>query len=389
MAAAQTDYPPLLVFSDPWGRHPSSCQHLIRRLLDRVLIYWIELIGVRRWCWDRYAWRRGWEQLRRWRQDPAKLANGLAPRLVKPWLWPSFRSRWARSFNRWQLLRQLPSFDRPPVVLTTLPVVADLVGAFPACRWVYYCLDDYAAWPGWDAHTLHRCEQRLLRCIDRLIVANPLLLERFAGCSSPVLWLTHGVDWDHFARVDRPEAAEDVKRLWQPPPAISPPWIVYWGLIDARLDAAWLCQLSRRLVCSVGASIVLIGPQDHPPVELTSLSNVYLLPQVSYDVLPAVAAHAAVLIAPYRDAPVTRAMQPLKFLEYLATGRPVVARRLPALQRWADAADLADGPEQFAELVLLRLRTGLPQQQRQVRQRLRVESWEAKAELLERWLFAD
>jgi glycosyltransferase involved in cell wall biosynthesis len=115
-----------------------------------------------------------------------------------------------------------------------------------------------------------------------------------------------------------------------------------------------------------------------------------MLPAVPYEDLPAVGAAAAVLIAPYRDNPLTQAMQPLKFLEYLATGKPVVARRLPALQTWADAADLADTPEQFARLVLERLRTGVPpSQQAARRRRLGAETWEAKAELFARWLFAD
>ena len=37
----------LLVFADDWGRHPSSCQHLVRRLLDRHQVYWVNTIGTR------------------------------------------------------------------------------------------------------------------------------------------------------------------------------------------------------------------------------------------------------------------------------------------------------------------------------------------------------
>jgi glycosyltransferase involved in cell wall biosynthesis len=276
------------------------------------------------------------------------------------------------------------------VVLTTLPVVADLVGAFAARRWVYYCLDDYAAWPGWDSLALRRCEQRLLARLDRLVVANHLLLDRFAHYRGPVLWLSHGVDLDHFASVPHPAIPTAAHGLWQPPPRIPSPWIVYWGLIDARLDAHWLAELSRQLRCGLStASIVLVGRCDCPPSLLTSLANLYILPSVRYDDLPILARQAAVLIAPYRQASVTQAMQPLKFLEYLATGKPVVARRLPALERWADSADLVDHAQQFAEMVLQRLHTGLPVSQQQARRRLQAESWDAKAELLERWLFAD
>lgn len=379
-APSPAPLPPLLVFSDPWGRHPSSCQHLIRRLLDRTAVTWVEVIGLRRWQWNVQNLRRAWEQLRRWWQAPVS-SPAAAPRVLRPLLWPAFRSCWARRFNTRQFLRSLPAWPEPPVVLTTLPLVADLPGRVPARRWVYYCLDDYAAWPGWDGPTLRRCEEKLFPRLDRLIITHPRLLDRLPPHRLPTLLLTHGVDARRF---QHPPAA------WQPPLAIPPPWIIYWGLIDQRLDPACLHALSRALQHSpTGGSLLLLGPQDAPPRDLTRLSNLYMLPAVPYEVLPAVGAAAAVLIAPYRDNPLTQAMQPLKFLEYLATGKPVVARRLPALQPWADAADLADTPQQFARLVLERLRSGLPPQQQAARLRLPAETWEAKAELLARWLFAD
>jgi hypothetical protein len=39
--------PPLLVFADDWGRYPLSCQNLIRHLLDRHEVYWVNTIGTR------------------------------------------------------------------------------------------------------------------------------------------------------------------------------------------------------------------------------------------------------------------------------------------------------------------------------------------------------
>jgi hypothetical protein len=64
---------------------------------------------------------------------------------------------------------------------------------------------------------------------------------------------------------------------------------------------------------------------------------------------------------PYADLPVTRAMQPLK------------------LNPWSDCLDLASSPEDFSQLVRLRLQTGVPAGQRAARARLVDESWEHKA----------
>ena len=89
---------------------------------------------------------------------------------------------------------------------------------------------------------------------------------------------------------------------------------------------------------------------------------------------------------PYQDLPVTRAMQPLKLKEYLATGKPTVVRDLPATRGWADCLDLATLPEAFSHAVRVRLTTGLPEQQKVARARLAEETWSEKAQRLERWL---
>jgi len=76
---------------------------------------------------------------------------------------------------------------------------------------------------------------------------------------------------------------------------------------------------------------------------------------------------------------VTRAMQPLKLKEYLATGRPAVVRALPAVRPWADCLDAVDTPSDFAAAVRRRLVAGLPTDQRAARTRLAAEGWTAKA----------
>ena len=75
----------------------------------------------------------------------------------------------------------------------------------------------------------------------------------------------------------------------------------------------------------------------------------------------------------------TRAMQPLKLKEYLATGRPAVVRDLPATRPWADCLDVAATPQDFAAAVQRRLATGLTANQWSARSRLADEDWSAKA----------
>jgi glycosyltransferase involved in cell wall biosynthesis len=266
-----------------------------------------------------------------------------------------------------------------PVVVTTLPLVADLVGRFRAARWVYYCVDDFSVWPGLDGRTMRDMEAELVAKVDVAIAVSETLRTHLAKLGKSSHLLTHGVDLDFWRApvpADTPQALRELDSL-------PKPLVVYWGVIDRRTDLAFVKALSDAMP---DGTILFVGPVDAPDPELLRLPRVRALPALPLADLPALAARAGVLIAPYADLPVTRAMQPLKLKEYIATGKPVAVRRLPATAEWADCVDVVESPEAFANAVLARLREGVPAEQRQARARLESESWSAKAEQFERWV---
>ena len=264
----------------------------------------------------------------------------------------------------------------PPIVITTLPLVADLIGEFPAARWVYYCVDDFSVWPGYDGATMLRMERELVPKVDTVVAVSETLQRHIAALGKPAHLLTHGVDLGHWAAPPVAEVPAEFAGL-------EPPILLFWGVIDRRMDTAFVRELTASL--SAG-TVVLIGPKEDPDPELLRLPRVVVRPPVPFARLPALASAAGVLVMPYIDAPVTRAMQPLKLKEYLASGQPAVVRDLPSTRPWADAADLAATPEAFTAAVNLRLATGLPAGQQVARERLRGEGWDAKATQFERWI---
>jgi glycosyltransferase involved in cell wall biosynthesis len=363
---------PLLVFADDWGRHPSSCQHLVRQLLDQHPTYWVNTIGTRTPHFDLATLRRGLEKLVQWTRRRGPVASLPANlHVLNPRMWPWFSSRFGCRLNRRLLTRALAdllhSLPEPPVAITTLPIVADLVGVLPVRRWVYYCVDDFSVWPGLDGGTLRRMEADLLTRVDSVIAVSETLQHKLAGMGWEAPLLTHGVDLDFWSRSGPPVGSLD---------GLERPLVVFWGVVDRRMDLAFVRALAAAMP---RGTLVLAGPENSIDPALKTIPWVVRLGPLPFEHLPSLAEAAAVLVMPYADLPVTQAMQPLKLKEYLATGKPVVVRDLPATRPWADCLDLAGSPDEFAGWVCRRLETGLPLDQLHARARLAEESWQAKA----------
>lgn len=369
----------LLVFSDDWGRHPSSCQHLVSQLLSKYQVTWVNTIGTRRPALDWYTLGRAAQKLREWlfEKRSADPPPEFGPRVFRPLMWPSFRSRAGRWLNRKLLGRAVTTALDPArrtVGLTTLPVTADLIGLRGVDRWVYYCVDDLSEWPGLDKSSLETMERELVARVDAILAVSDNLVARMRSMGRSAVLLTHGVDLEHW-RSGRDDQSEI--REW------DEPRIVFWGVIDRRLNVDWLARLSQRMT---KGTIVLLGPENNPDPRLRKLPRVTIPGPMPYRSLPSIAQDASVLIMPYDDLPATRAMQPLKLKEYLATGRPVVSADLPAVREWRFACDVATSADDFAEKTLARSGAALPSEQVQARARLQGESWAAKADLLEKTL---
>jgi len=382
---SQTPPPPepptqLIVFADDWGRHPSSSQHLVGQLLPGYPTLWVNTVGTRRPRLNLADLRRVWAKLRSGaRPGGAGLPEGLA--VISPAMYPGFRTSWQRRFNTRQVVSCVSKATAPGraskrVAITTLPITADLVGKLDVDRWVYYCVDDYSKWPGTDHAVMDAMERELVAKADAVVCVSETLQDRIASMGrSDAALLTHGVDVDYWAS---PPATSNLSPWWT---RAKRPVILFWGLIDERLDLVWLDRLAAQ--CASEYQVFAAGPRSasgRGAVAQVAWGDVDLIGPIAYEDLAAHAWASEVLIMPYIDAPVTRAMQPLKLKEYLATMKPVVVRDLPSTRQWADCCDLASTAEAFVELVLERARSGVPAEQLEARRRrLPGESWAHKA----------
>lgn len=252
----------------------------------------------------------------------------------------------------WMVRRQLRSAVRSlgggvqAVVSTWLFV--DAYGACGEQRRVYWWQDDPiggAAHWGSTAERLARADERLARSSDLIVAINQGAVQRWQDRGLPAAFLPNGCDAAFFSGVDEVAAPEDV--------SLPGPIAGFVGHLNSRTDLALL-----EAVADAGVSLLLIGPRD-PSFEparfdrLAGRRNVAYLGPRPFEELRPYLKLIDVGLVPYGSTEFNRWSFPMKTLEYLAAGRPVVATSLPAV-RWLDTdlVTLADTPAAFAASVV-------------------------------------
>ncbi|MBL7524463.1 glycosyltransferase [Frankia sp. CNm7] len=219
---------------------------------------------------------------------------------------------------------------------------ADVFGAAPAsARTVFYCTDDFAAGAGLMGISpllARRAEWRQVRAADVTVVISEVLARRWRLDGVDTIVVPNGCAAEVFAGIDDVAPAAD---LGLPGPVAG-----LVGHVSDRIDRRYL-----DAVADTGASLLLVGPRD-PDYDLGGLldrPNVRWTGARPFEALPAYLRVIDVGLTPYADTPFNRASFPLKTLEYLAAGRPVVSTDLPAT-RWlgTDLITVADTPRPAA-----------------------------------------
>lgn len=359
---------PLVVFGEDWGAYPSSTQHLIAALLPGRKVLWVDSIGLRR---PRLAdARRAATKLLAVARPaaPSRPVPGPRPDIVfTPPVVPWPGSRLAAAVNR-RLLgaavrRQMvrAGIERP-VLWASLPTAVEAVGTLGERAVVYYCGDDFAALDGVDHAPVLAAEARLVARADLILASHPALAGKFD--QSRTRLLPHGVDFARFA------AAAPVRAGPAETPVAG-----FVGTIDGRLDADALAAAAHALP---HWRFELWGPIRHEVGPLAACANLALLGPLAPAEVPGRMRGWDVALLPYRDTAMVRSCNPLKLREYLASGTPVAATPLAALEGYRDLIEVGSDPQAFAAAVA---RAGAEGRARADARQARVagESWQARA----------
>jgi len=194
---------------------------------------------------------------------------------------------------------------------------------------------------GVSAAYLRKREREALSKADMTVVLSTELARRWSDMGAKPIVVPNGC-WPRPDVASLPPAREtDLPR----------PVVGLVGRLSDRINIDLL-----EAIADAGQSLLLVGPVD-PGWEperfrrLTSRPSVRYIGPISSAEVPTQMVAIDVGITPYQDSEFNRASFPLKTLEYLSVGTPVVSTSLPAMQWLRD--DLEQATPELADRIMM------------------------------------
>lgn len=232
------------------------------------------------------------------------------------------------------------------------PYAVHLLDVVKPGRVVYHMVDDLSAVPGADSDAMNEAELLLFSRADLVFATEQSLYDRARRFARKAHYFPNVADYRHFSE-PKPVSEGCAARL-ERLRSLPRPRIVFSGnLAPHKVDFPLIEAMARA---RPDAQFALIGPRWEGDTsesldQLVRMENVTLTGHIPYEDLPAFLHEADLLIIPYVKNKATRAVFPLKFFEYLATGVPVASSPLPSLLPYQGVVDFAESEQEWIALL--------------------------------------
>jgi glycosyltransferase involved in cell wall biosynthesis len=347
--------------SDWWAMNPSCTTHIMSELArgNRVLYinpFSSDLLGSTGAGRRRGLAARLGRKLRSLARGVRKPAENLY--VFSPLFLPLQGRPFSDAVNNLGLRLQIKGLCRllgfrHPILWLENVRAADAVPWFRPRLTVYHVSDLFTT----DTYTSNAQKQQarehqVSSVSDLLICVSRQLHERKSRERDNVHYIPHGVDFELFRR------AAELRRPLPEVASIPRPIAGYFGTMTANNDIEMMIHCARSLpdVSFVFAGQVTTGDYS----ELSGLRNVHLLGRLPYEKIPHLCAGFDVCMLQWKMNEWIRNCNPLKMLEYMASGNPIVSVEINEAQQYADVISIAKNKEEFCRAIQWELQNDTP-----------------------------
>lgn len=242
---------------------------------------------------------------------------------------------------------------RDLIVWVYWPPYEKFLDEFDRAFVVYDCVDEYTAFPDYQKGEKYRfmkkAEENLLKKAHLVVASSPKLYEEKKKLNRNTYLVPNVGDAGHFSKARDPQTRipDDISK-------IKHPIIGFVGAVSGyKVNLPLLEAIAQA---KPEWSLVLIGPAGSadPGTDLSrlkKLKNVHLLGLRKYETLPDYIKAFDVCTIPYNINAYTENCFPIKFFEFMATGKPVVVTNLPALEPFSGIVKYAHNDREFIKYI--------------------------------------
>jgi len=264
---------------------------------------------------------------------------------------------------------------KTPILLTYLPNTADMVGKLKEKLLVYDCVDEHSAFQGFDPQTVMDLEKDLLYKADLVFVTAQPLMETKRLYTRNIIMLRNAADVNHFKQAINPElpVPEDIADL--PSPVLG-----FVGRIKEWIDLELIKKVAQK---RPEWNIVMVGPVeiDADINIFKQIKNIRFVGARPKEALPAYLKKFDVCLNPFRPGSLSFAVNPLKFYEYLAAGKPIVSTPMPEMEMLSEVVEIGEGVDGFIRAIEIALQD-TPDKMRARLKLADEHSWERRVKVM-------
>lgn len=330
----------IIFFADDWGRFPSTMQHIGKVLAKDNRIIWVGSLGLRKPKLNFSDFKRVIEKLKGLLKPNKTVAEKAPVIIVNPFVLPFHDSAFIRKVNYFLLKNKIKKAVtangfKDFIIITSSPVMENLVGRLGEKSSHYICLDDYTLFDG-AFKSLRQLEINLLQKVNTSFSVSEGLQNSRIPATGKSYFVAQGVELKHFRETKNSISKKEL--------GLKDVVIGFFGLISEWIDTTLFTEAAKRYP---EYSFLIIGRATVDVSDFALYKNIIYLGPVQYNLLPEYACLFDVGLIPFKVNELTIAANPLKLLEYMSIGIPVVSTNLPEVGKFSEYVVVAEDNEKF------------------------------------------
>ena len=361
----------ICIAASRWNEMKQRPQHLMRELAQKHDILYIE---------PAYDWSRAIKYRKnnkKWPKTFFQPIDGLkvfVPAMpISIRKYPSLNRKIRKMFFCRQVMKAIERFHFEDAVLWMHDIYAiEMLEFLPENPLIYDCCDEVAEFSSAYVDLARTNEEKLIKKASIVFTSAQNLYDRIKKQNTNTFLVRNGAEFERFYSNEGYQKNQPKKKI-----------VGFVGAISDWVNIEMIASAAKALP---DIDFHMVGPISTDVSLLKKMENVKFFGKQDYEKLPEFYHSFTVGIIPFRINKLTLGVNPIKFYEYCAAGKPVVATSLPELEQYKPNIYCIDTIEEFVSAIEKAIKEKNQSLYEASIEIAKENSWAARAQAIDRFM---